>query len=187
MRFLRFRLDCNIIGPGLQHHPSECCDCRSVCCDCYSGTMIPGVTVGCCLGSAWFGCVCCWSSKGSGPVVDAAGGWRLRDETVPAGQPRFTELIEEARASPHANAGSLRWWSGCETQDMQFLDPRGVPSRPIEPYANTALLADGESVALFANGFPDSVAFLQHLELSLLPFGPCRRRGRSRSCCCLIL
>ncbi len=50
---------------------------------------------------------------------------------------------------------------------MQFLDPRGVPSRPVEPYANTALLAAGESVALFANGFPDSVAFLQHLEKSL--------------------
>ena len=50
---------------------------------------------------------------------------------------------------------------------MQFLDPRGVPSRPVEPYANTALLAAGETVALFANGFPDSVAFLGHLEKSL--------------------
>jgi hypothetical protein len=50
---------------------------------------------------------------------------------------------------------------------MQFLDPRGVPSRPVEPYANTALLAAGETVALFANGFPDSVAFLTHLEKSL--------------------
>ncbi len=50
---------------------------------------------------------------------------------------------------------------------MQFLDPRGVPSRPTEPYANSAPLAEGESVALFANGFPDSVTFLQHLETSL--------------------
>jgi hypothetical protein len=54
-----------------------------------------------------------------------------------------------------------------ETAQMEFLDPRGVPSRPIEPYTNTANLVAGESVALFANGFPDSVAFLQHLEKSL--------------------
>ena len=47
---------------------------------------------------------------------------------------------------------------------MEFLDPRGVPSRAIEPYGLTAELSPGETVALFANGFPDSVAFLEHLE-----------------------
>ena len=50
---------------------------------------------------------------------------------------------------------------------MEFLDPRGVPSRPIDPYELTASLADGDTVALFANGFPDSVAFLDHVEKAL--------------------
>ena len=50
---------------------------------------------------------------------------------------------------------------------MEFLDPRGVPSRPIEPYGLRADLSAGDTVALFANGFPDSVAFLKHVEKSL--------------------
>lgn len=50
---------------------------------------------------------------------------------------------------------------------MEFLDPRGVPSRAIEPYGLTADLVEGDTVALFANGFPDSVAFLEHVETSL--------------------
>jgi hypothetical protein len=50
---------------------------------------------------------------------------------------------------------------------MEFMDPRGVPSRAIEPYELTAELNEGDTVALFANGFPDSVAFLEHVEKSL--------------------
>lgn len=50
---------------------------------------------------------------------------------------------------------------------MEFLDPRGVPSRVIEPYDLSADLRDGDSVALFANGFPDSVAFLDQVEQAL--------------------
>lgn len=50
---------------------------------------------------------------------------------------------------------------------MEFLNPRGVPSRAIEPYELRATLDDGDTVALFANGFPDSVAFLEHVEKSL--------------------
>jgi hypothetical protein len=50
---------------------------------------------------------------------------------------------------------------------MEFLDPRGTPLAPIEPYHGRATLADGETVGLFANGFPDSVAFLQHIGTSL--------------------
>ncbi len=50
---------------------------------------------------------------------------------------------------------------------MEFLDPRGVPSRPVDPYALDTALADGDTIALFANGFPDSVAFLRHLEQAL--------------------
>jgi hypothetical protein len=50
---------------------------------------------------------------------------------------------------------------------MEFLDPRGVPSRPIEPYGLRADLNEGDTVALFANGFPDSVAFLGHVGKAL--------------------
>jgi len=50
---------------------------------------------------------------------------------------------------------------------IEFLDPRGVPSREIEPYELTAELSAGETVALFANGFPDSGAFLQHMETAM--------------------
>jgi len=50
---------------------------------------------------------------------------------------------------------------------MEFLDPRGVPSRAVEPYELTAELRSGDTVALFANGFPDSGAFLRHLETAL--------------------
>jgi hypothetical protein len=50
---------------------------------------------------------------------------------------------------------------------MEFLDPRGVPSRAIEPYTLTADLNEGDTIALFANGFPDSVAFLDHIEKAL--------------------
>ena len=50
---------------------------------------------------------------------------------------------------------------------MEFLDPRGTPSAPIEPYCGRATLAAGDTVGLFANGFPDSVAFLEHIGAAL--------------------
>ena len=50
---------------------------------------------------------------------------------------------------------------------MEFLDPRGTPVAAIEPYRGRAALAAGETVALFANGFPDSVAFLEHIGAAL--------------------
>lgn len=37
----------------------------------------------------------------------------------------------------------------------------------MEPYTLRAELTEGDSVALFANGFPDSVAFLEHVEKAL--------------------
>lgn len=59
-------------------------------------------------------------------------------------------------------------WDGArESCRMEFHDPRGVPSRPVEPYELDADLSEGDAVALFANGFPDSVAFLEHLEKAL--------------------
>ncbi len=50
---------------------------------------------------------------------------------------------------------------------MEFLDPRGAPLAPIEPYRGRAALAGGETIALFANGFPDSVAFLEQIGTAL--------------------
>lgn len=46
---------------------------------------------------------------------------------------------------------------------MEFHDPRGERTGPIDPYGGTATLAPGETIGLFANGFPDSVAFLDHV------------------------
>ena len=44
---------------------------------------------------------------------------------------------------------------------MEFLDPRGAPVAPIEPYRGRTALIAGETVGLFANGFPGSVEFLE--------------------------
>ena len=46
---------------------------------------------------------------------------------------------------------------------MKFLDPRGERSGPVHPYTLTTTLSAGSTVALFANGFPGSVQFLQHI------------------------
>ena len=54
-----------------------------------------------------------------------------------------------------------------DNADMEFLDPRGAPVTPIEPYRGRTALAAGETVGLFANGFPDSVAFLEHIGAAL--------------------
>lgn len=50
---------------------------------------------------------------------------------------------------------------------MEFHDPRGTPSGPLEPYSVSAGLATGETIGLFANGFPDSVAFLEQVGAAL--------------------
>ena len=50
---------------------------------------------------------------------------------------------------------------------MEFLDPRGTPVAPVEPYRGRAALAAGETVGLFANGFPGSVSFLEHVGAAL--------------------
>ena len=47
------------------------------------------------------------------------------------------------------------------------MDPRGEPVAPIEPYRGRAALAAGETVGLFANGFPGSVPFLEHIGAAL--------------------
>ena len=50
---------------------------------------------------------------------------------------------------------------------MEFLDPRGESVTPVEPYGARTPLLPGETVGLFANGFPDSVAFLEHVGAAL--------------------
>lgn len=50
---------------------------------------------------------------------------------------------------------------------MEFHDPRGVLTGPVDPYRAVAALAPGDTVGLFANGFPDSVAFCEHLGRAL--------------------
>lgn len=58
---------------------------------------------------------------------------------------------------------------------VTYLDPRAEPSRPIEPYrAGLRLPKDGSpvTIGLLANGFPDSVAFLDHVEKALVEVAP---------------
>jgi hypothetical protein len=50
---------------------------------------------------------------------------------------------------------------------MQFHDPRGVLTGPVDDYLASAPLAPGDTIGLFANGFPDSVAFSEHVGRAL--------------------
>ncbi len=52
---------------------------------------------------------------------------------------------------------------------IEFHDPRAQPGVPVESYELGIDLADADqvTVGLVANGFPDSVAFLDHVEKSL--------------------
>lgn len=50
---------------------------------------------------------------------------------------------------------------------MQFVDPQPAPSAPADVYNLSTPLAAGAAIGLFANGFPDSVAFLDKVEASL--------------------
>lgn len=50
---------------------------------------------------------------------------------------------------------------------IQFVDPRGVPAKPADPYALTVSLNAETVIGLLANNFHDSVAFLDELEATL--------------------
>jgi hypothetical protein len=51
---------------------------------------------------------------------------------------------------------------------VTFVDPRAEPSQPVEPYElGIDLTAGPVAVALLANGFPDSVNFLDQVEAVL--------------------
>lgn len=58
---------------------------------------------------------------------------------------------------------------------VTYLEPRAEPGLPVDPY--TARLAEaarsgGVTIGLLANGFPDSVAFLDHVEKALADAAP---------------
>ncbi len=56
---------------------------------------------------------------------------------------------------------------------IEYLDPRGEPGLPIEPYQLGIAADHGPiSVGLLANGFPDSVRFLDAVERSLAEANP---------------
>jgi hypothetical protein len=50
---------------------------------------------------------------------------------------------------------------------IEFHDPRAAPSAPPEPYTPRADLTLPQTIGLLANGFPDSEAFLQAMEVAL--------------------
>jgi len=50
---------------------------------------------------------------------------------------------------------------------IEYLDPRAKPGMPVEPFDLSADLDGAVNIGLLANGFPDSVAFLQHVEEAL--------------------
>ncbi len=56
---------------------------------------------------------------------------------------------------------------------ITFVDPRAEPGAPIEPYELRANLeVDGLTLGLLANGFPDSVAFLDQVQAALAEILP---------------
>lgn len=51
---------------------------------------------------------------------------------------------------------------------IDFLDPRAEPGTPVEPFSLSIDLTDGATdIGLLANGFPGSVAFLDHVAAAL--------------------
>lgn len=51
---------------------------------------------------------------------------------------------------------------------IEYLDPRAEPSAPVEPYQlSIDVRARPVAVGLLANGFPDSVNFLDHIAAAL--------------------
>lgn len=56
---------------------------------------------------------------------------------------------------------------------ITYLDPTSAPGVAVEPYG-VASLPTGRpaTIGLLANGFPDSIAFLDHVERALLAVAP---------------
>lgn len=50
---------------------------------------------------------------------------------------------------------------------MRFVDPRSPAASAPEAYTVSAPLGPGSTIAMVANGFPDSVTFLEEVERAL--------------------
>ncbi len=55
---------------------------------------------------------------------------------------------------------------------MRFVDPQAPPAQAAEPYTLSTSLAEQPVIGLMANGYPDSVTFLTHVEKSLAALLP---------------
>ncbi len=56
---------------------------------------------------------------------------------------------------------------------ITYLDPTSAPGLRVEPYTVSALPAGAAAtIGLLANGFPDSIVFLDHVERALLALAP---------------
>ena len=56
---------------------------------------------------------------------------------------------------------------------ITYLDPTSAPGLAVEPYSVAALPAGkAATIGLLANGFPDSIVFLDHVERALLAVAP---------------
>ena len=56
---------------------------------------------------------------------------------------------------------------------IEFLDPRAEPGTPVEPFTlSIDLSSGGGDIGLLANGFPGSVAFLEHVAAALAEVVP---------------
>lgn len=60
-----------------------------------------------------------------------------------------------------------------EAMTIIYLDPTSAPGLAVEPYSVAALPAGkAATIGLLANGFPDSIVFLDHVERALLEVAP---------------
>ena len=56
---------------------------------------------------------------------------------------------------------------------VTYLDPSSAPGLRIEPYGVGSLTPGrAATIGLLANGFPDSIVFLDHVERALLAIAP---------------
>lgn len=56
---------------------------------------------------------------------------------------------------------------------ITYLDPTSAPGLAVEPYSVSSLpVGQAATIGLLANGFPDSIVFLDHVERALLEAAP---------------
>jgi hypothetical protein len=66
---------------------------------------------------------------------------------------------------------------------IEYVDPRSGPAAPVRPYTLAVdVTGGGTTIGLIANGFPDSVRFLDHIERALaaaVPSAALRRYAKN--------